>query len=175
MMIHLLTEADAPEYHRLRLQALQTDPQAFLSTWENESTKHDSDFAWELESYYHPPLFGYYGIFDQTEKQEKLIAFVQLGSSYLVKQKHVAFIYNLYIDPNHRHQGVGQQLFDHIFQAIQQHDQQIERIFLSCNALNKPAIRFYQKIGFKRCGIKPRSVKWNGVYDDEIEMVMVLK
>lgn len=175
MTIRLLTSADAPAYQLLRLQALQTDPQAFLSTFETESIKHDKDFAWEVENFYHPPLYGYYGVFDLISDQEKLIAFVQLGSSYLVKQKHIGFIYNLYIHPDYRHQTVGPQLFIHVFQAIQKYEPQIERLFLSCNATNKPAINFYKKIGFKRCGIKPKSVKWNGVYDDEVEMVKILE
>lgn len=171
--IRPLTAQDGEEYQRVRLMALQTDPAAFLSTFDTESKKHEREFSWELENAYHPPLFGYYGAFDSTKDPEQLTAFVQLAPSWATKQAHLAFIYNLYIDPYYRHHGIGQQLFDHIFTELRLHKPQIERLFLSCNAQNKPAVQFYKKIGFKRCGVKPKAVKWQQEYDDEVEMVKV--
>jgi ribosomal protein S18 acetylase RimI-like enzyme len=169
MEIRLLTGQDGPDYQILRLRALQTNPDAFLSTYDSESNKHEISFSNELDYAYSPPYFGYYGCFEG----ERLIGFCLVTQSYLNKQDHVAFLYNLYVDPEFRKQKVGTQLVAHVINQLAQHEH-IERLFLSCTAKNKIAVNFYKKTGFQRCGIRPRSVKWNGDYDDEIEMVKIL-
>ena len=45
MSIRLLTGNDGPSYQQLRLKALQTDPEAFLATFDQESAKHEQQFA----------------------------------------------------------------------------------------------------------------------------------
>ncbi len=169
MTIRLLTAQDAPDYQILRLRALQTDPVAFLSTFDSESDKQETSFAHELAYAYAPPFFGYYGAFEG----ERLMGFCLVTQSYLNKQDHVAFLYNLYVDPAFRGQRVGTQLVTDIMDRLSKAGK-IERIFLSCTAKNKSAVHFYKAVGFQRCGIRPRSVKWENTYDDEIEMVKVI-
>jgi ribosomal protein S18 acetylase RimI-like enzyme len=169
--IRLLTGQDGPEYQRLRLKALQTDPEVFLATFDQESQKREQSFAQELELAYHPPTFGYYGLFLEDET---LAGYLQISPSYLPKQAHLAFLYNLYVDPTTRGQDVASRLWQHATTQLQQHTPSIERVFLSCVATNKPAISFYKKCGFKRCGIRPASIKWQGRYLDEVEMVCLI-
>jgi RimJ/RimL family protein N-acetyltransferase len=167
--IRLLTAHDGPEYQKLRLEALQTNAQVFLNTFETESSWHESAYAHELEYSYAPPYFGYYGIFEE----DNLLGFCQITKSYLDKQRHIAFLYNLYVGANHRQRGLASNLMEHIFDQLSDHEH-LESVFLSCIASNKVARKFYEKNGFKRCGIKPKSVKWQDRYDDEIEMVLRL-
>jgi ribosomal protein S18 acetylase RimI-like enzyme len=178
MTIRPLTTDDSHLYQLLRLKAVQTDPKSFLSTFEREKDKSAEQYISEIGYSYAPPIFGHWGAFAE-DNQAKLLGYVQLGNSTLPKQAHIAFIYNLYIDVDERKQGIAGKLLSHVIYQIQA-ETQIERIFLSCNSQNKNALRFYKKIGFKRCGIKPRSVKWqdsNGQnqYDDEVEMVYLIK
>ncbi len=169
MNIRLLTGQDGADYQILRLRSLQTNPEAFLSTYEAEAAKHEISFSNELHYAYSPPYFGYYGCFEG----ERLIGFCLVQQSYLNKQDHVAFLYNLYIDPMFRGQKVATQLLAHAINQLSHHES-VERLFLTCTAKNKIAIKFYKNAGFHRCGIRPRSVKWAGAYDDEIEMVKIL-
>jgi len=169
MQIRLLTSADAILYRALRLEALQTNPNSFISTFEAEKNKSKSSFESELVGVYNPPLFGYWGVFDG----EFLIAYIQLFKSYLPKQAHIAFLYNLYVDPKYRRKKIATKLLNHLIKQLK-NQTQTERIFLSCNAKNKEALNFYRKSGFKRCGIKAKSIKHQGEYDDEIEMVLEL-
>lgn len=166
MKTKLLTSQDAVIYKELRLQALQNNPESYLSTFDHEKQKTIEAFASELRYASGPPVFGYYGIFDN----DKLIGYAHLEKSYLTKQKHIAFFYNLYIDPEYRNKGLATELFDFLLAELKQKTQ-IERIFLSCNKKNTSAISLYKKLGFVEYGIKKKSIKYQNEYDDEIEMV----
>jgi RimJ/RimL family protein N-acetyltransferase len=164
--LRLLTGRDGPEFQRLRLQALEDAAEAFLSSWETESRTHEGAFAGELDYAYSPPHFGYYGLFNE----ERLVGFCQIGRSYLEKQNHVAFIYNLFVDPAYRGQGYARRLVSEVLDQVTTHEG-IEAVFLSCAAKNKVGLKFYGSLGFQRCGVKRRSIKWQGEYDDEVEMI----
>jgi RimJ/RimL family protein N-acetyltransferase len=167
--IRLLTRDDAAEYQKLRLHSLEESPAAFLSTFDNETKLHEEVFADHLDMTYHPPHLGYFGIF----VGERLAGYVQISKNYLEKQDHIVFANNLYISPDFRGQGLAVQLFEFVFLTLK-NSEHIERIFLSCTARNRSAMRLYKKIGFRRYGVKVRAIKWQGQYDDEVEMVKVL-
>jgi ribosomal protein S18 acetylase RimI-like enzyme len=168
MTIRLLTTDDATTYQALRLKALQTNPESYLSALENEQTKPTDSFAWEIRSATASPVSGYYGLFSKNQ----LIGYAQFDQVQLPKQQHTAYLYNLYVDPNHRGQGLATRLVDHLTKLAKQH--QIERLFITCNRKNTPAQQFYTKLGFTQYGLKEKSVKWQGEYDDEVEMVKKL-
>lgn len=169
-VIRLLTKSDAHAYQAMRLLSLQTDPAAFLSTFEAESKLHDSAFADHLDWAYHPPSFGYFGLFIDDE----LAGYMQTSKNFLEKQVHIASLYNLYVAPKFRNQGVAKKLITHVLRILQEEDH-IERVFLSCTAKNPNAYHFYRHLGFQRIGVKVKAIKWNGQYDDEIEMVKLLR
>jgi len=168
--IRLLTRSDAPEYQQLRLLSLQTDEVAFLSTFDMESKLPDVAFADHLDWAFHPPSFGYFGIFVDDE----LAGYIQTGKNYLEKQSHVASLYNLYIAPKFRHKGYAGQLIAFVTNLLRDEDN-IERVFLTCTAKNPNAYNLYKRLGFHRIGVKVKAIKWNGQYDDEIEMVKLLR
>ncbi len=167
--IHLLTADDALAYQDLRLHSLRNDTHAFLSTYQNELKLHIDSFANHLDWAYHPPYYGYFGLF----KQEKLIGYVQVAKTHLEKQDHIASLHNLYLLPHHRGQGLATLLFEYVFDLLKK-GEKVERVFISCRAKNKPAMALYKKLGFKRYAVKARSIKWDGEYDDEVEMVKIL-
>lgn len=166
IQIHPLNVQDAKAYRQLRLTALESDPNCFLSTYDTENQKADHVFETEIIASSSPPVFGYWGVFDK----DKLIAYCHIAKSFLAKQAHIAFLYNLYVDPDHRHQGLAAKLLRHTIDELKR-NVAVERIFLSCNAKNKNAISFYKKCGFKQYGTKQKSIKWQDKYDDEVEMV----
>ena len=165
--IRLMTGSDALSYRELRLKALQNNPESYLATLESESRRSIDAFASEIRYSLSSPVYGYYGIFLD---EFKLIGYAQLEKSYMEKQKHIAFMYNLYVDPSYRGNGLATKLFEFLRKEVKEKTE-VERIFISCNRKNLPAQKLYQKLGFSQCGIKEKSVKWQGEYDDEIELV----
>ena len=168
--IRLLTRDDGPAYQQLRLHSLQESPESFLASYDKEQSLHENAFSDHLDWAYHPPHYGYFGFF----LDDKLIGYVQVSKTYLDKQEHIVSLNNLYIAPEYRHHGYAKQLFQYVLDLLSA-SEHVERAYLSCTARNKPAHQFYQKMGFRRYGVKARAIKWQNQYDDEIEMVKVLK
>lgn len=168
--IRLLTQEDGAIYQELRLESLQQNPEAFLSLYEREAALHEAAFADHLDWAYHPPYFGYYGIF----VEEKLAGYVQISRNYLEKQNHVVFLNNLYIGKKFRRMGLATVLTEYVLGHLKGHEG-MEKVYLSCTGKNKGAHQLYKKLGFQRFAVKRNAVKWNGEYDDEIEMVLSLR
>ena len=167
-IIRILTSSDASTYRELRLQALSQNPEAFISTLEVERKKPLSSFIYELGIAKQAPFWGYYGIF----LDQKLIGFCQIDKSPVAKKSHVAYLYNLYISPEYRGKGLAKKLVTELLEKIK--SQQIELVFITYLSKNRPARDFYNHLGFKECGIKPKAIKDSDEYDDEIEMVLEL-
>lgn len=171
MKIRQLTGSDAQIYRDLRLKALTTDPDSYISTFEKESKKSLSDFSWELRSSLKPSIEGYYGVFDKGE----LLAYLQISKTGLTKQEHIIFLYNLYVDSNYRRQKIGSLLVNYIIEQIKEKDKQIEQILLAYNGKNISAGKLYQSLGFKKFAIQKNTIKYKNQYDDTIEMVYQIK
>lgn len=165
-VIRVLDEDDASAYKALRLRALKETPQAFISTFEVETKKPLSGFVYELSYAQQSPIWGYYGIFID----QKLVGFCQISKVYAVKKTHIANLYNLYVDPHHRGQGLAKKLVTKVLEKAK--SQNIERVFINYLSKNKSARGFYDHLGFKQCGVRPKAAKDGDEYDDEVEMVL---
>jgi len=162
-MIRPLVFTDTPSYRELRLQALKTDPGAFLSSYEHESLQPLSYFTYVITRANIPPIFGIYGYLES----EKLVGTIQLSPETLPKTAHRAMIYFLYIATGHRHENVASGLLQHLI-ALAKTVPNLEQLHLCVNGLNIPAISLYEKLGFKKIGTKPQGVKEpDGSYQDE--------
>jgi ribosomal protein S18 acetylase RimI-like enzyme len=166
--IRILNSDNAPEFRELRLMALTHDPDSFLNTIERETSwpveRYSSDLWYSQMNF----PFGYYGAWSGTT----LVGYIKVAASGLVKQRHVAFLYNLYVCPKHRHQKVGSTLIHEVLSILKKH--QVEYVYITCIASNTSALAFYHQIGFIQTGMIPHCVKWNGRYDDEVQMCLEL-
>lgn len=162
--IRLLTPEDADEFKRIRLSSLVDDPLSWLSSLEEESELPPFAFANKIRYAIIPPLFGYYGFFDN----KKLLAYAQLANSYWNKKKHVVNIYDVCVDKSARRKSVGSKLMKFIIEKTRKTDG-MEQIHLWVTSKNSPAISFYEKLGFIKTAITKNTVKEkNGEYQDEL-------
>ncbi len=168
MNIKLLTSKNAQAYKDLRLKALQTNPEAYFSTYEREAKRTLQAFAYDLAYAHYNEIFGYYGVFDN----EKLVGYVHIDQSSFPKQQHTSTLYNLYVDPDYRKQHIATQLITHILNMLRS-DSSIEIVYVNYINNNIPARKLYEKLGFKECGREPRSVKnEDGEYDEKVTMYL---
>ncbi|MCP3032445.1 GNAT family N-acetyltransferase [Halobacillus sp. A1] len=166
MEIIQLTGEYAKAYRELRLEALLTNPEAFITTYEQEKQRPDplNSTAERLDS----SESATFGAFDG----DQLIGIVTLVQQSHPKFLHKGSIVGLYVTSSHRREGIAKQLI----QTIIEHalTSSIEVLQLAVVTENKPAIRLYESLDFTVYGTEHRAIKVQNGYLDEHWMTLFL-
>ncbi|WP_163529542.1 GNAT family N-acetyltransferase [Halobacillus ihumii] len=167
MIIRPLSGSDANAYRTLRLEALQTNPDAFITTYEQEKNKPNAieTTAQRLNS----DKAHTFGVFIE----EKLVGNVTLQKESHQKFAHKASILAMYVHPECRGQGAGEKLLEKAIQFSKGIG--IEVLQLSVVKDNLPAKMLYEKVGFHEYGVEHKAIKIKDRYLDEIQMEYFLE
>ncbi|WP_079529276.1 GNAT family N-acetyltransferase [Halobacillus hunanensis] len=167
MIIRPLSGSDASTYRTLRLEALQTNPDAFITTYEQEKNKPDAieTTVQRLNS----DEAHTFGVFIE----EKLVGNVTLQKEPHPKFSHKASILAMYVHPECRGQGAGEMLLEKAIQFAKGIG--LEILQLSVVKDNLPAKKLYEKVGFREYGIEHKAIKIEDRYLDEILMEYFLQ
>ena len=93
----------------------------------------------------------------------------------VLTRQHTA-IFGLLIAQEYRHQGLGFRLATQTINQAFKEIKGLEIIKLSVYSENEQARKLYKKIGFHEYGNLPQGLeKWDGSFDDEIEMYLTKK
>ncbi|MFG6149575.1 GNAT family N-acetyltransferase [Halobacillus sp. B23F22_1] len=162
MNIKKLTGQDAAAYRELRLEALLTNPDAFITTYEQEKQRPnpiestaerlDSSQAITVGAFEGPQLIG--------------VATLIQGSH--PKYLHKASIVGVYVTAAHRRSGTAKLLIEEMIKEAA--SLEIELIQIAVVTDNKPAVRLYEKAGFKIFGTEHHAIKLQDRYLDEYWM-----
>ncbi|MBI6862782.1 MULTISPECIES: GNAT family N-acetyltransferase [Lysinibacillus] len=166
MEIRLLTAQDATSYRTLRLEGLQTNPEAFGSSFEEEKDMALELFANRLEA---QGSFTF-GAFDQNE----LCGVATLVQESKMKLKHKASIFAVYVSPKKRGHGLGKRLMQEIIKQGKQLAD-VEQINLTVVSSNESAKGLYTSLGFLMFGTEKRALKIDHQCFDEDYMVLYVK
>lgn len=153
--------ADVIAFRDLRLEALQTYPDAFGSTHETEGSRPLSYFVERIEKnvvlggFGHTELAGMIGFYQQSGP----------------KDQHKGVIWGMYVKPRWRGSGLASALLNAIIELSKM---QVEQIQLTVVTTNQRAIRFYEASGFRAYGIEKNALKSGERYFDELLMVRFL-
>jgi len=155
--VRRLTIADAEAFRSVRLEGLETYPQAFGASFADEAAQELEFFARRLErdamfgGFVGPELLGVAGFFsEETEKTG-----------------HKGALYGMYVRQKAREKGMGLALVN----AVLDHARgEVEIIQLTVVNSNRRARELYEKCGFEAYGIEPRALKVDGMYLDEALM-----
>ncbi|MCM2981702.1 GNAT family N-acetyltransferase [Niallia circulans] len=165
MEIRQLRPDDAEAYFALRLEALQINPEAFGSSYEEEKDYPLS----RTQSRLSDPASYVYGAFVEKD----LVGVVTLMRETKIKMSHRANIYAVYVTPKRRGKGVAKQLLKATIEKSRDL-QGIEQVYLAVVAENTAAKKVYRAFGFETYGIDRKAIKINGKYYDEELMVLYL-
>jgi len=168
MNVKRLGAIDAEHYWNLRLEALQKNPEAFITTYD-EALQRDKPIETTAERLSDNSSFTY-GAYDGDQLQ---------GVVTLIPGKHSKFehkgeILAMYVSPDARGKGAGRKLIQACID--QAHATSIEQIQLAVVSTNKPAKLLYEAMGFEAYGVEKRAIKVGKEhYLDEDLMVLFIK
>lgn len=166
MEIRELTAADAEIFRALRLRALQEEPEAFGSSWEEENARPLAQTIARLQT---EGMIA----FGARDADGHLVGMVRLFRHDGVKVSHKADIISLYVAPEVRGRGVGRMLMEAAIERARA-TPGVEQLLLAVNATNTPARNLYLTLGFEPFGREPLALKIGDRYYDEELMALFL-
>ena len=150
LTIARLTEADAPAYRALMLEAYEV-PDAFTSTPQERAAAPASFWAGRLA---HPHgLSVAFGAFEGAQ----LVGTVTLEFSDRAKTQHKAHVVGMYVRPEHQGKGMGTALLEAAL-AHAQAQPHVQVLNLTVTEGNAAAQALYQRAGFKPFGTEPMAI-----------------
>ncbi|MBI2769213.1 MAG: GNAT family N-acetyltransferase [Burkholderiales bacterium] len=152
MEIRRLDTSDAPSYRALRMRALAEFPEAFTSSYEEESTQPVEASEGRLASGYRM----FWGAFDGGD----LCGMVGLERETRAKARHKGTLVGMYVSQEYFGTGMGRALVDALL--AQARGEGLELLVLTVTEGNSVATNFYEAAGFRSFGIEPRAVKIDG-------------
>ena len=159
--IRRLGAADLDAFRLIRLEGLRNDPDAFGSTFEKESSETEQYFVDRLTR--SAVLGGFVG--------NRLVGVAGFYSFEDTKSAHKGVLWGMYVTPEVR----GSELATALVETLLEHaGKEVEQVQLTVTASNPRARRFYQRMGFVEYGLEAKSLKYKGVYFDEVLMVKFL-
>ena len=156
IVVKKLKEDRWKEYRNLLLEALNKEPTAFGSSYDEEKNLSENEWRKRIRN----TLFAL--------SKNKLIGMVVYTYNTKIKTKHVANIFGIYVTKECRGQGVGMKLIDNVLTEIQK-SKDVVKIKLTVNPKQKAAVKLYKKYGFKIVGRLKKELHVDGrFYDDWI-------
>jgi len=147
------------EAKRIRLRALQTDPIAFGSSYEEEVRLSEADWKSRMKN----------AIFAVSKEEDRAVGTITHTFGDKIKGKHVARIFGVYVDPEYRRQGLGRKLMERALEVIRK-NKEIVKVQLMVNQEQEVAIKLYKSFGFFVVGIMKKEIKFGGKFYDELIM-----
>ena len=167
MEIRSLNADDAGDWRRLRLEALQGDPEAFSSSVEELEVLALEDVRRRLSAGGDSFVMG---AFDES----KLLGMAGFHRESGPKLRHKGRIWGVYLTPAKRGSGIGRAMLEALLKRGSGISG-IEQISLSVTKSQAAAIALYRSLGFVSFGCEPRALRIGDRFIDEDYMVLRLR
>jgi RimJ/RimL family protein N-acetyltransferase len=154
MQIRRLEISDAPVYRELRLRGLREHPDAFTSSFEEESVRSLADTEKRLSPASETTMWGAF-------VEGALAGVVGMTRETRLKNQHKATLVAMYVAPEYAGRGLGLALVQTVIQAAKA--ARLELLVLTVTDTNKQAAAVYARAGFASFGVEPDAIRVNGV------------
>lgn len=167
MITRILKESDAPMYQELRLTALRTNPEAFGSTYDQESKFSLETVIERIRLNKNKFVIG---AFKEDGALSGIVTFVRETG---IKTSHKGNIYGMYVSQEIRGKGIGKLLLLDLIEQARKCEG-LEQLNLTVVSNNESAKKLYKSVGFEIYDVERKALKYNGQYYDEDFMVLQL-
>lgn len=164
--IRRLTAGDWEAYRSIRLEALQSAPEAFGSSFGEERLLTPEDWSARAAGDDHRVMMGAFA-------GQELQGMAGLIRERRAKTRHKGSIVSVYVPPVARGKGVARQMLTALL-AEARTMAGLEQITLAVVSDNTPARALYESLGFQVYGTERRALKLGDEYRDEELMVLFL-
>lgn len=164
MNVRIMNIRDAEDYRNLRLKGLKTDPSAFGSTYELESTLPIESFEERLKFSNEQFVVGGFD-------EDRLVcaaSFIQRGDP---KSSHKGSLQAMYCEKEYRGKGIARDVVTYLIDKAREIGS-VEQLNLAVVTENVRAKAFYEGFGFETYGTEPRAMFDGRKYYDEHKMML---
>ncbi|CUX70973.1 MULTISPECIES: GNAT family N-acetyltransferase [Agrobacterium] len=155
--IRTISPGEVDVFRQIRLEALQSEPGAFASVYEDWVGLSDAEWRERMNI----PVFVAFA-------ERRPVGLMALKQLHQPKMIHRATITMVYVNQRFRSSGLANALLDTTIRYAQQHG--MRQIELGVRANRAGAIRFYKRAGFREIGTVPQGYVDDGLEFDEILM-----
>ncbi len=166
--VRMLGIEDARDYFLLRRESLSKVPLAFASSLEDDRASSVEEVQKLLARGVEGPVFGAFG------PDGALVGCVGLFRARHIKCRHKAHIWGMYVQENHRRQGLAFALLRRALAFPSQHWPEVEWVHLGVSESVPGAKKLYESIGFRVWGTEPDALEYQGQRVDEFHMAVRL-
>jgi ribosomal protein S18 acetylase RimI-like enzyme len=145
------------DYRDLRLEALGSEPRAFGSSPEDETSLTEGEWKRRIGS----TLFAL--------QAGKPIGMIVILFNDRPKTRHVANVFGFYVSRGHRGKGIGTKLLDGALRLARE-DGRIVKVSLTVNPEQRAAVELYKRAGFVVVGRMRDELKVGRRFFDELMM-----
>ena len=167
MITKKLTKYDAPDYRKIRLEALSNNPDSFGTMYHEEAIMTIDKFRERIPVGKNNFILGCY-------KDKELTGIVAFHQGSRMKVRHKAYIRSMYVRPKYREKGIGKLLLNELIERAKAINE-IEILLLDVVTNNRIAKQLYLSFGFQIYGIEKMAYKLNHQYFDMEYMSLRIK
>lgn len=158
IVVRRLQAVDAADYREIRLACLRDEPAAFGSTHEAESAMSESVHSDRLAA---SIVLG--GFWDC-----RIVGMIGMKRHEGTRRAHKGFVWGFYVEPASRRFGIGEALLGALIEVAAP---VVEQLILTVVESQTNAIALYERHGFIRYGLEPRSLKTATGYLNQVLMI----
>ena len=167
MEIRLLTPDDAAEWLRLRLEALEGDPEAFGASLEEHQSLSVDEVKRRLWSGEDAFVLG-------ALEDQRMVGMAGFVREKGLKTRHKGRVWGVYVSPAARGKGVGRKMLEMILQRSRTIPE-LQQVLISVATTQAAAVSLYRSLGFEPFGHEPRALKIGDRFVDEQYMIFWVK
>jgi ribosomal protein S18 acetylase RimI-like enzyme len=171
MQVRILNEKDAEAFWKIRLRALQENPESFGASYEEILERGIAGTAQGLGRREGAPENVTFGAFDD---KGQLVGLAGFRREEETKKRHKGVIWGMYVPNELRKQGIGKALLEAAVEYAKSLPG-LESINLAVVLTNKEARLLFVSHGFQSYGMERNALKLHDRYFDQELMTLPLK